>query len=203
MNCASSLAPAEFWSMRQGLVSHTVTNPPQEMFTNFPPGSRSIFGVEDTKLYPIRGQTVTVNAPAVQRCHAMQAREFLSHPRQVCASIRPPEEANGEITYIIPRPSATGSVLLGGTYQADNWDTSIDLGTAARIIERCSKLEPTLLTSDAQVVSHQVGLRPAREGGPRVERELVRLPIQSVLLGRQHDQNGEDQMRVVHSYGFG
>jgi D-amino-acid oxidase len=112
-------------------------------------------------------------------------------------------DENGEITYIIPRPSSTGSVLLGGTYQAGNWDTSIDLGTAARILERCSKLEPTLLTSASQVVSHQVGLRPARIGGPRVERELVRLPTQSVLLGPQHDRSGDAHMRVVHAYGFG
>jgi D-amino-acid oxidase len=118
-------------------------------------------------------------------------------------------DANGEITYIIPRPSESHSVLLGGTYQAGNWDTSIDLGTAARILERCSKLEPSLAdpASSARVVSHQVGLRPARVGGPRVEREQVSLPTQSKLLGPQHHravaEDGAARMRVVHAYGFG
>jgi D-amino-acid oxidase len=116
-------------------------------------------------------------------------------------------DPNGEITYIIPRPSPVGSVLLGGTYQAGNWDMSIDLSTAARILERCAKLEPTLAdaASSARVISHQVGLRPARIGGPRVERELVPIPTRSKLLGPQQIPAEDDgnRMRVVHAYGFG
>jgi D-amino-acid oxidase len=115
--------------------------------------------------------------------------------------------ANGEITYIIPRPSPTGNVLLGGTYQAGNWDLSIDLGVAERIMERCAKIEPCLTdaASSARVVSHNVGLRPARIGGPRVERELVSTPTRSKLLGPQQlpTEDGSTPMRVVHAYGFG
>lgn len=34
-------------------------------------GSRSIIGIEDSKLYPIRGQTITVNAPDIKLCCAI------------------------------------------------------------------------------------------------------------------------------------
>lgn len=111
----------------------------------------------------------------------------------------------GAITYIIPRPSPSGSVLLGGTYQVGNWDTSIDLHTAASILEQCGKLEPSLLdaASSARVVSHNVGLRPAREGGPRVEQQVVDLPIKNALRGPQQSGDEMGVMRLVHAYGFG
>jgi D-amino-acid oxidase len=38
-------------------------------------GSRSILGIEDPHLYPIRGQTVTVNAPEIKGCHAVVSRK--------------------------------------------------------------------------------------------------------------------------------
>ena len=42
----------------------------QEMISSctFVPGARSLLGVEDTKVYPIRGQVVLVHAPNVNEC---------------------------------------------------------------------------------------------------------------------------------------
>lgn len=40
-------------------------------------GSRSIIGVEDTKLYPIRGQTILVNSPAIHDFLAVEGGTYV------------------------------------------------------------------------------------------------------------------------------
>ncbi|KAI6047876.1 hypothetical protein EDC04DRAFT_31224 [Pisolithus marmoratus] len=136
-------------------------------------GSRSILGVEDTKLFPIRGQSILVESSELQ--------EFLA--------LKPDDNAmcTGAHTYIIPRPgrSLTGTVLLGGTFQ----------------------LAPSLRNRDqTKVLAHNVGLRPAREGGPRLEAEIVQFPLRGenhTLVPWNQTSLGEGKMRVVHAYGFG
>ena len=53
-------------------------------------------------------------------------------------------------------------------------------------MEGCKELAPELLGGDGEfeVLSVQCGLRPAREGGPRIEKEV-----------------SEGGVKVVHSYG--
>jgi len=151
-------------------------------------GARSLIGVQDTKMYPVRGQTILVHAPHLH--------DFLcdteTHP-------------NGGVTYIIPRSGPDGTVLLGGTYQANDWDTSYDEITAQGIFARCAALEPSLLEKDkVRVLSHNVGLRPAREGGPRVEAEWMKLPLKGALVPRTNDAIVQPRkVMVLHAYGFG
>ena len=139
-------------------------------------------------MYPIRGQTIIAHAPGVT--------EFLAMP---LGDGRP-----GEATYIIPRPAPPGEVLLGGTFQPDNWDTSLDAATARAIFARCTVLAPQLKEKETRVLRHNVGLRPARKGGPRVEAAWADLPLQSELLPLPE---GESEQRgrvlIVHAYGFG
>lgn len=62
-------------------------------------------------------------------------------------------------------------------------------------MQRCVAMCPELVGKDANgnqrgiealdIIRHGVGLRPLREGGPRVERDTV------------------DSVSVVHNYGFG
>lgn len=58
--------------------------------------------------------------------------------------------------------------------------------TTREISEGCKVLAPELLNEKGgfEVLSVQCGLRPAREGGPRVEGEVV-----------------DGKWKVVHSYG--
>jgi len=91
---------------------------------------------------------------------------------------------------MIPRPSPEGQVLLGGTFQPNNWDVSLDMPTARGILERCTALAPELANDETRVLAHNVGLRPARKGGPRVETEWV-------------DASSKGKTLVVHAYGFG
>jgi len=109
----------------------------------------------------------------------------------------------GEATYIIPRPD--GTVILGGTFQQDNWELAVNHRTGRRIFERCAALEPALLPSKGTTfLSHNVGLRPARRGGPRVEVEVVKLPLPNDLVPCNGTGNRPSrELKIVHAYGFG
>lgn len=116
------------------------------------------------------------------------------------------EYPNGGVTYIIPRAGPDGTVLLGGTVQPHNWDTSYDEKTAQEIFSRCAALAPSLLDKEkTQILSHNVGLRPAREGGPRVEVEWIKLPLEVDLAPRVEGPVSQvgSKIKVVHAYGFG
>jgi D-amino-acid oxidase len=163
-----------------------------------------LIGVQDTDVHPIRGQTILVKAPGVN--------EFLSSRLGPGALIltrylyNEPYPATdtvpaGHATYMIPRPSPEGHVLMGGTFQPNNWDLSVDIDTAKGIWERCVKMAPVLKDEKTRIISHNVGLRPARRGGPRIEAEWFKLPIKTSLL-TQAKQNERDLL-VVHAYGFG
>ncbi|KAG8219576.1 hypothetical protein J3R82DRAFT_527 [Butyriboletus roseoflavus] len=158
-------------------------------------GSRSIIGVEDTKLYPIRGQAILVKSPNIREFLAVEADDQSTQ--------------GGEATYIIPRPGAkyTDTVLLGGTFQSGNWDTSLHMDVAHRIFERCAKVAPSLKDNGVtKILRHQVGLRPGREGGARVEAEIIKFPLSSTHDLVPWEPAGLEptgSMKVVHAYGFG
>lgn len=118
----------------------------------------------DNQVLPIRGQTVLVKGEASM------------------TTSRHSDVLKG---YAIPRPGS-GTTILGGTQDRGQWDGTPDPQTTQRILHNCSVLVPELLTGKDggfEVISTQCGLRPGRNGGPRVERETVQ--------GR----------KVVHAYG--
>ncbi|KAG8915244.1 hypothetical protein FRC00_006279 [Tulasnella sp. 408] len=143
-----------------------------------------------------------------------------------------------ETTYLIPR--SNGDVLLGGTFQVGDWDVSPDPAIARGILERCLTYCPELATlppqtsdsttttpdiSTIKVLRHNVGLRPARTGGARVEKQVVALPsprssdpwsasglatvpnalraMQSTPDVENRDAREEKTFKVVHAYGVG
>ena len=122
-------------------------------------GSKTLVG--DAEVYPVRGQVLKVEAPWLQH--------FI-------------RDGDGK-TYIYP---GIHSVTVGGTRQDGDWRLQVDQGDSKSILERCSRLEPSL--SRAKVLAEWVGLRPSRRN-PRVERETVQ------LQGRR--------LPVVHNYGHG
>uniref|UniRef100_A0A1A8S8E0 D-aspartate oxidase n=1 Tax=Nothobranchius rachovii TaxID=451742 RepID=A0A1A8S8E0_9TELE len=149
-----------------GQVEKRKVNDLQELFNYFDLivncsglGSKSL--VSDTHVYPVRGQVMKVEAP------------WLNH------FIR---DGDGG-TYIYP---GIRSVTLGGTRQEGDWRLQVDRAEAEGILERCSRLEPSL--SKAKVLGEWVGLRPSRKN-PRVEREVVQVQGHRVP--------------VVHNYGHG
>jgi hypothetical protein len=104
---------------------------------------------------------------------------------------------------VIPRASSLGMVLLGGTFEA-NWDTSISIPTANDILARAKEVMPALKEPTTYIHAHNVGLRPAREGGPRVEAQFIDVPSKDDLIPKLPAASAETKTRlVVHAYGFG
>lgn len=156
-----------------------------------PAGARSLIGLEDQAVHPIRGQTIVIENPKVN--------EFM------CTELGPDHHADA--TYIIPRPwpNAHGfTTILGGKFQVDNWDTSFSAEDARGILERCTALAPAIADKETRILRHNVGLRPARRGGARVEAEWVDLPRKTEwLTDEEAAPETKGTVLVVHAYGFG
>lgn len=115
---------------------------------------------QDPTVTPVRGQLLTVEQ------FGLSEWMIADHgPQDLC--------------FAIPR---SRDVVVGGTADPENWDLTVDEKTAAQIIERAAELIPPL--RKAKVVSHRVGLRPAR---PTVRCESVR----------------SNDRQVIHCYGHG
>ncbi|GAA3457516.1 FAD-dependent oxidoreductase [Dactylosporangium matsuzakiense] len=118
----------------------------------------------DSTVFPARGQIVGVANPGL----VTSVRDE-GHP--------------GGMAYIHPR---SRDVVLGGTFQPGDWNETPDPATTAAILERCAELVPEL--AGAQPLWDAAGLRPTREGGPRLEIAPEPLPSGT---------------RLVHCYGHG
>jgi D-amino-acid oxidase len=89
------------------------------------------------------------------------------------------QTTNEDAYYIIPQ---SDTVVLGGTFQLDDWNITPVENDTRRIRCMCAKILPALEEiQDGQV---QVGLRPHRDGGVRLEHERT-----------------VDGIDVVHCYG--
>ncbi|SCV69635.1 BQ2448_2655 [Microbotryum intermedium] len=150
-------------------------------------GAKSLGGVEDQTVTPIRGQTVLIKTD-VKLC-TMDA----SDPTKP--------------SYIIPRPG--GEAVCGGCYGLGEWNLSTDTELAKLILERCLVLDPRISSNGAldgiEVLRHNVGLRPSRgTNEPRLEAERVVLPSYSLNPHRRHALGAEgNAATVIHAYGVG
>ncbi|CAF4835636.1 unnamed protein product, partial [Rotaria magnacalcarata] len=68
--------------------------------------------------------------------------------------------------YIIPQAN---SVVLGGTFQMNDWNTEAVESDTKTILRMCAKCLPSL--KQVQHGKVQVGLRPYRDDGVRLEHE--------------------------------
>lgn len=121
-------------------------------------GSRSLF--KDEQVYPVRGQIVLVKPNGSE---------------QVVAD----NEGRNSMAVIIPR---INDIVLGGTTQANNWNTEPDPADTEDILRKAKSISSDFDT--VEIVGVKVGLRPARNE--------VRL---------EAEQFGENI--VVHNYGHG
>ncbi|KAL8382101.1 hypothetical protein RB595_006068 [Gaeumannomyces hyphopodioides] len=133
-------------------------------------------GVMDAKVYPARGQVVVVR----NRLPVMIGAQ--------CGGGGGAADRPDELIYGMER-AAGGGTVLGGSYQKGNWDPNPDPNLALRIMTRIVELCPEIAggkgVAGLDVIRHGVGLRPYREGGVRIETEVV---------------DGMD-CPVIHNYG--
>lgn len=157
-------------------------------------GSRALLGVEDENLFPAKGQTVLVRAPDVKTCY--------NHRLGWGTDIR---------RYIIPRPGPDGHVICGGSYNVDDYNPYPDPKVARRILQDAYELCPDLSRGrgweNIEVISHQVGHRPMRKGGMRLELETRRLgqagASTSALRPAPTQRRAGKKVTCVHAYGIG
>ena len=96
------------------------------------------------------------------------------------------------------------SSVLGGKYQEGNWDTSFSAEDARGILDRCAALVPAVKDKETKILRHNVGLRPARKGGPRVEAEWINVPrTTDWITADASASTATGRVLVVHAYGFG
>ncbi|KAJ5939271.1 hypothetical protein N7466_002405 [Penicillium verhagenii] len=134
--------------------------------------SKTLGGVLDDKMYPARGQIVVVR----------------NDPGEM-VSASGTDDGEDEALYIMTR-AAGGGTILGGSYQKHNWDGQPDPNLANRIMKRAIAICPKLVKEGEgieglSIVRHGVGLRPLRDGGPRLEKDEV------------------EGVKIVHNYGHG
>ncbi|KZT50587.1 nucleotide-binding domain-containing protein [Calocera cornea HHB12733] len=146
-------------------------------------GARTLGGIEDKNVYPIRGQTVLIRAPWVRFGRTTSSK-------------------SGLWTYIIPRRS--GDVILGGTKVDNDWYPKARPETTRDILERTLAIAPEIAPPHAReggrtptvedvesiVIETGCGFRPGRKGGVRLEPDVM--------------TNGEGRaIHIVYHYGHG
>lgn len=171
--------------IRRGIAEHVTdaaklhhTGKPADLIVNCTGlSSIRLGGVEDSTLYPARGQIVVVhNDPGIMM------------------SASGTDDGPDEAVYIMNR-AAGGGCVLGGCLQKDNWESQPDPNLAVRIMRRAVELCPSMVPEGKgiealSVIRHGVGLRPMRKDGIRVEKEVIA---------------GSDGRKVpiIHNYGHG
>jgi len=140
-------------------------------------GSLSLGGVQDKKLYPGRGQVVLVR----------------NEPKAMVA-VSGTDDGPDEAAYVMHR-AAGGGCVLGGCMQPGVWESQTDANLSIRIMKRCIELCPELVPKGKgiealNVISEWTGLRPMREGGIRVEKEIIK-------------RGDCKPLTVIHNYGHG
>ncbi|KAF8632875.1 hypothetical protein AX17_004723 [Amanita inopinata Kibby_2008] len=146
-------------------------------------GARFLGGVEDKTLYPVRGQTVLLRAPWVKFGKTIS-------------------DNRGLWTYVIPRRS--GDVIIGGTKAYRDWHPLVRPEITRDILERtlamCPELAPSGIRKEREptvddiiplILEENVGLRPSRDAGIRLEVELF------------EGTEEKSKIPVVYNYGHG
>ena len=113
-------------------------------------GAREL--AEDEAVYPIRGQTMLIDAPEITIGYM----------------------DNDSIDHVFPRGDG---VLIGGVKLAGDWNRALDPAISADIIARTAKIEPGI--AEATVLRQFTGLRPGRA---EVRLEAERLSDRSTVI---------------------
>lgn len=161
------------------------------------PGLGAIDLVGDNGVHPVRGQTVLIRAPwCTTTSHGDASwidradnEELTALPTWTGMS-RVNSQGFRDM-YILPR--GDGTFILGGTRLPNDWDETPRQTTTNKIIQRALHFMPFLAipskdesVKQVDIVGINVGLRPARSNGIRLERG------QSI-----------DEVPVIYSYGYG
>ncbi|KAH6650083.1 hypothetical protein F5144DRAFT_555221 [Chaetomium tenue] len=84
------------------------------------------------------------------------------------------QNVDGTWTFCVPR-GFEGGTIIGGTKELNNWDTKPSAEVRAELLRKFVETYPKILggKKELTVVRDIVGRRPTRNGGPRIEGEVV------------------------------
>lgn len=134
----------------------------------------------DPKCYMVRGQTLLLD---VGNAHnkIKYSNCTITH-----------QDKDGNWTFVIKRPGKFGGkahYILGGTKQPNDFRVMPREEDTKQLITRGSKLFPDLL-KHYEIKNVNVGFRPLRHDGSRVELEYQKL-------------QGKNSFPIIHAYGLG
>ncbi|KAF4762911.1 hypothetical protein N7455_009918 [Penicillium solitum] len=154
-----------------GVTSGFLSKDTKVVFNCTGNAARTLKGVKDPKCYPTRGQILLAKATHINQNVMRHGKDYE--------------------TYIIPRPHSKGNIILGG-YMQKGVGLPDTLGDETEsILSRTKAMLPELESPDTEILAAFAGLRPSREGGARVDSEVVKVD--------DSDRKG----LVVHNYGAG
>lgn len=87
---------------------------------------------------------------------------------------------------VVPRPS-NGGTIVGGTKEKGDWNSNAEEHVRNKLLENAAKMYPGILNEKGgfDVIRDIVGRRPTRNGGMRLEIEVV------------------EKGKIIHAYGAG
>ncbi|KAH6845305.1 hypothetical protein B0I37DRAFT_398649 [Chaetomium sp. MPI-CAGE-AT-0009] len=91
-----------------------------------------------------------------------------------CAVTVTRQNEDGTWTFCVPR-GFEGGTIIGGTKELNNWDAKPSAEVRAELLRKFVETYPKILggKKELTVVRDIVGRRPTRNGGPRIEGEVV------------------------------
>lgn len=109
---------------------------------------------QDPEMKIIRGQTVLVKQ---------------QYPKTITRQNR-----DGSWAFLVPRPLG-GGTIVGGTKEIEDWEARPRPETQQRLLRQCVETFPDFVgcVDEFEVIKDNVGRRPWREGGYRIEAETV------------------------------
>ncbi|KAL6885402.1 FAD dependent oxidoreductase [Trichoderma evansii] len=132
--------------------------------------SQKLPGVEDLKCYPTRGQVVHVKAPGVNYNIMRHGRDYFTH--------------------VIPRPRSDGTVILGGSRHPGSSDVNSYAEETTSILFRARQQCKELDQQPYEILDAFSGLRPSRQGGPRIDSEEIIVSDVKRLLVHNYGADG-------------
>lgn len=168
-----TLVRKEVYSLRQVSVLY-----PDSTIVNCTGNGLLYDGSHDSACYSIRGQTLLVRPPL----------DYLDEFESKTITV---QMANGEWCFFIPRP-LNGGIILGGTKNQYCYQDTPVAEETEHLIQNTKSRFPHLFdrkTGELDILRINVGFRPARNGGVRLEKEDL--------------DTGTGKVSIVHCYGFG
>ncbi|KAF4945779.1 hypothetical protein FSARC_14362 [Fusarium sarcochroum] len=127
-------------------------------------GPRDLVDVQDPNMVFLKGQIIIVKSD--------YKKSFM-------------RDDGKDYTYVIPR--LDGTVIIGGIRDPDISNMEVDLEVDKDIMRRVNKSLPEHFSADPadyEILGHNVGIRPYRSNGMRIEKEV------------------KDGQNIVHAYGI-